>query len=106
MDNEATRPALSAAALYILQDIFRAYRGEYALNLASSTMDAELGELFEAGFLVARPLASAPYHFEPSELAMDTFVVVDSATGSTDCLEPRNADRFVIRYASQLPLGI
>lgn len=95
---------LTPSAFNLLQDIFRAYRGEYALDLAGDCFDQDLGVLWDSGLIDAAPIPTAWDRFIPSDQGLDTFEVIDVATGSAYGLEPRHSDRFVIRYRDQLPL--
>jgi len=99
MSNTETGP-LTPTAFRLLQEIVRAYRGDYALGLGSTSLDDTLGELWDAGMIEAAPIASCHDRFIPTDLASDTFDVVDAATGSIYGLEPRNADRFILRLAT------
>jgi hypothetical protein len=82
----------------VLQDIFRACKGEYTINWdeTDSTTENALGWLYERKLIEARPvMPRAPYHMAPSELAHELFALW--AEGF-EVREPRDADRGILGW--------
>ena len=97
---EIMNHSITLSAFTLLTDIFRGYFGEWALDLADASFNADLAVLFEAGAIVAAPIPTAHFRFIPSDADLAAFDCFDPEYGVGGEREPRHADRFEIQAAA------